>query len=139
MPTIDEPGFRLQVPATADALEAVHALLHRFWHAVPDMADGDRMRFDLAVAEVAANIIEHGNAPVDLTLNLTKYEDRVVADFDENGAALPDDVIESASDPDDPLAESGRGLVLARSALDEFAYERSGDVNHWHLVRRRHD
>jgi serine/threonine-protein kinase RsbW len=138
MPTADEPLFSLRVPATADALEAVHALLHQFWHAVPRMGDADRMRFDLAVAEVAANIVEHCGSTIELTLNLRQFDDRVEADFDENGVALPPDVIEAAVEPDDPLAESGRGLVLARSALDEFAYERDGDHNHWHLVRRRH-
>lgn len=139
MPTPDDSLFHLCVPATEEAIEAVHALLHNFWHHVPGMSDADRMRFDLAVAEVAANIVEHGPASIELTLNLRKFEDRVEADFDENGDPLPPDVIESAREPEDILAESGRGLVLARAALDEFAYERAGDVNHWHLVRRRHD
>lgn len=138
MPTVDPPGFSLRVPADQDALDAVHALLHRFWHAVPMMSDADRMRFDLAVAEVAANIVEHCRPTIELRLDLRTYEDRVEAHFDEDGDPLPPDVIESAVAPDDPLAESGRGLVLARAALDEFAYQREGSHNHWHLVRRVH-
>jgi serine/threonine-protein kinase RsbW len=138
VPTPDRPLLSLRTPATSDAIDAIHQLLHEFWHHVVGMDASDRMRFDLAVAEVASNIVEHNGEPVELTLDLRNYEDRVVADFNETGAALPPDVIERADAPDDPLAESGRGLMLARAALDEFAYERSGEVNHWHLVRRRH-
>ncbi len=138
MPTAEEPGFSLRVPATAQALEAINGLLARFWDNAPGFNDADRMRFELAVAEVANNIVEHSTAMIELTLNLRRYEDRVEADFDEAGAPLPADVIETAAAPDDPFAESGRGLVMARAVLDEFAYERTGDRNHWHLVRHRH-
>lgn len=131
-------AFTISGPATPDSLDAVHALLHNFWHAVSTMDAADRMRFDLAVAEVAANIIEHCDPPAQMVLCLRQYEDRVEAVFDETGAELPADVIEAASQPDD-LAESGRGLLLARSALDTFEYDRQGDMNHWRLVRMRHD
>lgn len=137
MPTADRP-YVLDTTATPEALDAVHALLHSFWHGVARMADADRMRFDLAVAEVAANIIEHCNPPARMLLVLTDYADRVEADFDETGEPLPADVVDVAATPEDAFAESGRGLVLARTALDEFAYERQGEINHWHLVRRRH-
>jgi anti-sigma regulatory factor (Ser/Thr protein kinase) len=32
--------------------------------------------------------------------------------------------------------ESGRGLALARTLLDDFGYERDGDVNRWRLVKK---
>ncbi len=138
MSTADRP-YMLEMTATPDALDAVHALLHNFWHGVAAIGEADRMRFDLAVAEVAANIIEHCQPPATMVLVLKDYDDRVVADFDENGELLPGDVVDAATSPEDDFAESGRGLVLAREALDEFVYERQGEINHWHLVRRRHD
>lgn len=137
MSTADQQ-FHLHAPATPDVLEAVHALLHHFWHHVPDMTDSDRMRFDLAVAEVAANIVEHGSRGADITLNLRVSPAGVEADFDETGEPLPDNIINGAALPEDDFSESGRGLVLARASLDEFTYAREGDHNHWHLARHRH-
>jgi hypothetical protein len=32
--------------------------------------------------------------------------------------------------------ETGRGLAIARKALDELGYERKGEVNTWRLVKR---
>ena len=37
----------------------------------------------------------------------------------------------------DELAESGRGMWLARATLDELEYARSGDRNTWKMVRLR--
>ncbi|MEA2634533.1 MAG: hypothetical protein QOH92_1300, partial [Chloroflexota bacterium] len=39
-------------------------------------------------------------------------------------------------DMPDTESESGRGLPMARSLLDEMGYERDGDVNRWRLVKR---
>jgi serine/threonine-protein kinase RsbW len=35
-----------------------------------------------------------------------------------------------------PTSEDGRGLAIARKALDELAYKREGEVNTWRLVKR---
>jgi anti-sigma regulatory factor (Ser/Thr protein kinase) len=33
-------------------------------------------------------------------------------------------------------SESGRGLAMARSLLDELGYERDGEANKWRLMKR---
>lgn len=33
-------------------------------------------------------------------------------------------------------SESGRGIAMARSLVDELGYERDGDLNRWRLVKR---
>ena len=35
-----------------------------------------------------------------------------------------------------PTVETGRGLAIARKALDELGYLREGKVNTWRLVKR---
>ena len=37
------------------------------------------------------------------------------------------------------MAESGRGLWLAKATLDDLQYARMGDRNTWKLVRNRTD
>ena len=39
-------------------------------------------------------------------------------------------------EPVDAMAESGRGMWIARATLDELHYERAGDRNTWKMVRR---
>jgi serine/threonine-protein kinase RsbW len=36
----------------------------------------------------------------------------------------------------DAASETGRGLAMARSLLDELDYEREGQVNKWRLMKR---
>jgi anti-sigma regulatory factor (Ser/Thr protein kinase) len=84
------------------------------------------MLFEVAVSEIAANIMEHAH-PTVMNVRLSAVPDRVVAEFTDTG-----------HDWEAPLelAERGRGLTLARTACDEVAYERVGTVNHWRLVKR---
>jgi anti-sigma regulatory factor (Ser/Thr protein kinase) len=91
------------------------------------------MLFEVAVSEIAANIVEHAHPPV-MTVRLSAATDRVVAEFSDTGHDW-----EAPAEPAeflDDLAERGRGLTLARTACDEVAYERVGTVNHWRLVKR---
>ncbi len=124
---------------TADAdpswLDEVHALLDELWAAVPTVTPADRMCFTTALAEVAANIVEHAareaSVPVRLVVQSSEVELRAL--FEDSGAAYE----QAAGGPSDDLAESGRGLDLARALTDELLYEREGPVNRWLVTRRR--
>lgn len=128
----------LEATAEPAALNEVHRALAALWADVPDVTDIDRMSFETAVAEVAANVVNYCGGPVAFTLELWAAADRLEARFTDAGtAALADGVVEAAGLPDDELAEGGRGLALARATLDDLRYERDGAVNRWTLVRRR--
>ena len=119
---------------SGDHLDAVHETLTRLWHGLPaPPPERWRMFFEIAVAEVAANIIEHA-VPASMTLRLEAGTRQVAAEFMDTGrgwAGPP-----SAEALLDDLAERGRGLAIARAALDEMSYRRRGDVNRWRLVKR---
>jgi serine/threonine-protein kinase RsbW len=127
----------LRVGATPDCLELVHDLLADLLGDVVDVADADRSGFETALAEVVANVVEHAGAhghvqltvelgagPGDLTADL--YDDGPPVDVDPDDATFPD-----------PLAERGRGLALARAAVDEVSYALEAGGNHWSITRRR--
>lgn len=137
----------LRVGARPESLDRVHELLAELW-TDDDLPAADRVQFETAVAEVAANIVEHAaeGRDVTLVLRVSRWPDRVEARFEDDGAAADVDLaaatMPAAGDPDDldavlALAEDGRGLALARAAVDELVYEREGSTNRWLLVRRR--
>jgi serine/threonine-protein kinase RsbW len=133
----DHAARVLQARADPDCLSRVHELVAALWADAPDVAGVDRITFETAVAEVAANIVQHAAAEgvVDFDLEVRAFPDRLEALFADNGLAADVDV--AARELPDETAESGRGIALAWAALDELTYQRDGAVNRWRLVRRR--
>ena len=126
-----------QGPAEPGCLDRIHELMQQLWQAGPPVDDVDQMMFAMAVLEIANNIVRHRDGEHrDISLVLRTNWQELSADILDNGAAVDVDVA-GATLPEDDLAESGRGLVLARMALSEFSYQRVSERNHWHLVRRR--
>jgi serine/threonine-protein kinase RsbW len=129
-----EGAHVVEVTAASDHLDAVHETLGRFWPGLSEPPD-DRWRllFEVAVSEIAANIVEHAQ-PAVMTFRLTAISRRVVAEFQDSGTGWtgypgPAAVL-------DELAERGRGLAMARTAVDEVAYRRVGTVNYWKLAKQ---
>ncbi|MCW2606735.1 MAG: hypothetical protein JWO60_1428 [Frankiales bacterium] len=125
----------LSADARPSWLDQVHDLLDELWTEAPQVASTDRMCFTTALAEVAANIVEHAarqaTVPVRLVVQVATEELRAL--FEDHGEEYDGE----QDDDEDPLAESGRGLTMARALTDELLYERDGPVNRWLVVRRR--
>jgi len=118
----------------AAQLDAVHEALARFLDSLTDPpADKWRMLFELAIAEVAANIIEHARPPT-VHFHIGVQAGSVVVEFTDAGRGW--DGPRGPAQVVDQLLERGRGLNLARTALDEMAYERLGLTNRWRLSKR---
>ena len=123
-------------PSKADGMTAVHEALDRLWTGRDDTvrANRDRLAFDLAVVEIAGNIIRHsGSDNFDLELTLTPAEAR--ATFGDNGDPLPIDLNALRCDVD-PMADHGRGLHLAQASCHQLDYAREDGRNRWTIVRR---
>lgn len=155
--------LQVVVAATPARLEALHALLERFWAGV-DLAffappePNCRLSFATAVVEIGSNVIRHafstGSEPGTLRLRLRAFPDHVEARFTDCGLPFaPRPPVERALatavtaastgpclDPFDDVslvAEGGYGLRLARAALDQLDYARTpGGRNVWRLVKR---
>ena len=148
---VTHPGrLELSAPAQPEILDLVHAMIAHLWETNASVVDHDRNRFETAVVEILGNIVEHAYElvhqapppPADearrfhVCLSATDVE--LLATFGDNGLPTQLD-LEHVAMPDE-FAESGRGLALAAAAVDEMAYERVGDRNHWRLrcVRSAH-
>ena len=125
----------LETAASEDSLDAVHDLLDHAWAVDADVSVRDRMAFATAVAEVAANIVEHASRgePVRMRVVLHVRDDRIEAHFEDRGRPYEP----PPPGPEDELADSGRGLGMVRQLVDLVAYERDGPLNRWVLSRAR--
>jgi serine/threonine-protein kinase RsbW len=111
------------------------------WARPPDAAW--RAQFATGVGEIGANIIQYAypsDMPGILTFRLRVFDQWIEACFSDNGRPYQGNVAAQVQlEPVDPLllADSGRGIALARAAVDDLNYERSPDgTNHWCLTKR---
>jgi serine/threonine-protein kinase RsbW len=136
--------IELSVPAQPASVDLVHSAVDQLWVGRESIGTVDRIRFETAVVEIFANIVEHAfRSDADLPdglarrldLRLEATDDEVTALFSDNG--LPAELDLSDVTLPDEDAESGRGLAMAIAALDDLHYERVEGRNRWSLVCRR--
>lgn len=128
------------VPAVPESLDTVQDRFAVWWDGlgVDDVAR--RFALETAVAEIAANIVEHTarsdrQAGRRYSVQLDATEQQYTAVLRDNG--LPVDLDLSAVTMADVDAESGRGLALAIAALDRLEHRHEGGHNVWTLVCTR--
>ena len=128
------------VPAVPASLDEVQDRFGAWWDTLG--IDDVRLRFGLetALAEIAANIVEHTRradqeAGRRYTMELDATDQELVAVLTDNG--LPVDIDLAAVTMADADEESGRGLALAIAALDRLEHRHEGGHNVWTLVCAR--
>ena len=119
--------------AVPEGLEQLHGLLDQVRQEHPGLAPRDVMAFETAVIEIAGNVVEHDTNATTWTFTLGVTSTELRGSLADNGTTFEGDIDNHL--PDDPLAESGRGLALAGTLLDELSYDRADGRNHWHMVR----
>lgn len=134
--------YRLVAPARPESVDLVHDVIAQLWTHEPAPGDADRMRFEMAVIEILANIVEHAARvdppdvnPRQFDLEVTCDDEVIEARFGDDGKPAEID-LERVAMPG-VESEDGRGLAMASASVDELTYERIGPVNHWRLVCRR--
>jgi serine/threonine-protein kinase RsbW len=129
--------YAVQGVAVPESLDLVHDLLSQVRADHPEIRELDLAMFETAIAEIHGNVIKHGRpeGQVLYTFDLSVLPERLVGFLADTGEAVPD--LSEALPLADVMAESGRGLWLARATLDELVYERAGDRNTWRMVRLR--
>ncbi len=127
----------LHVCVDPDCLRKVHSLLAAMWATSTDVSELDRIMFETAVMEIAANIVQHApdKDPTKCNLILEVYPERLDALFKDDGRMVLVNVNEA--EMPHALAESGRGLAIAKAAVDVLKYERHNGDNIWKLSRTR--
>lgn len=138
-PAINGPAWErtalLVVPP--NDVDEVHDSVDDFWLLNVDLGGRERMRFETALLELAANVIEHteGAERVLCELTLRRTSTALEAMLSDSGNEVQVPFRKAMPDPAE-LAESGRGIALIELLMDDFAYERGAEGNRWHLVMR---
>lgn len=134
MPPILERTMHIESPR--DDIDTVLDLLGTVWLDAPDVPAADRMRFETALIELAMNVLQHADAGagVECVLAIVITSDRLDAALTDHGLAPVVDLRARAMP--EALAESGRGIALVQTLVDELDYARTGDTNRWHISRR---
>jgi len=136
----------LSARAEPEVMDLVHALLEHLFARAPQLDDVTRVKFEMSVIEILGNIVEHAYAhdsrlPAVDPSEVRRFEIQLLATDRDLIAVLSDNGLPVSLDladvtmPDE-LAESGRGLALARAALDTLHYERIEGRNLWCLACR---
>ena len=122
-------------PALLDQLES--ALAHT-WSLRPQVPDAIRGQVSLALAEILANIAEHGNAdddhPIHVEVEIYIGVGQLLITVTDDGEE-PQIDLATVSMPNWD-AESGRGLAIAKAVLDSLTYHRAAGFNHWRLTSK---
>lgn len=135
MPEVVRRSFRLRCPP--DSVDTVQDLLATVWGHVADIDSADVMAAELAIVELAANVIQHANMgdPVDMALAVVVYGDRIEATVTDDGRVDHVD-LRPRSMPDGE-AENGRGIPLMQFLAETVEHRRIDGYNHWTIVRAR--
>jgi serine/threonine-protein kinase RsbW len=129
--------YQVTVPAEPDGLEHLHALIARARRDWPAVDGNDFDLLETAIIELAGNVARHGRpaGATDVTLSLSVDESVLRATLVDAGKRFEVDLDAVDLPPD--MAEAGRGIAMARLAVDDLDYDHVDGVNTWHLLRNR--
>lgn len=130
--------FHATLSRLDDGLETLHDSVQQLRERTGrSVDDRNLMLLEIALAEIGANVLMYGRKPTskDRTVEyrLRADAETATASFTDRGPPLHNQLKRAMPAP---MSETGRGLAIARKALDELGYERDGEVNTWRLVKR---
>jgi serine/threonine-protein kinase RsbW len=120
-----------------ECLNRISDVLQELWAESGDVSELDRMMFEIALIELAGNVVQHRqiDADFDCYITLRVFGAGLEAVICDSGQPVTVDLAAAAL-PDD-LAEHGRGIPMARAALHDLTYERVAGLNYWRIRRDR--
>ena len=126
----------LETTTGPHTLDEIESLLGQAWADHSHVPDPVRIQVQIAAGEIGANIVEHAGQGRDVLMRMEVrvLPNAVCVEFADDGIPVWVD-LSAVCLPDD-MAERGRGLALAKAALEQLSYRRSS-VNHWTLVSKR--
>ena len=125
----------LTLTAPPDDVDVVHDLLATVWADFPGVSAIDRMSFETALVELAANVILHSRtgSGVQCDMTVAVVDGRIEARLSDTG--LPGEVELASRSMPDEMSETGRGIPLIKALVDVVEYDHSDSRNHWRISR----
>ncbi len=104
------------------------------------LSEEDRDSLAIAVTEVGNNAIIHGNKRdpnKQVHLNITVSEGEICVIIRDEGVGFNPDTLSNPLDPENLLRESGRGVFIVRSLMDEVNFDFSRGGTEITLIKRK--
>jgi serine/threonine-protein kinase RsbW len=123
------PDYQLVIPSMLERLNDVEDMTEKFadrYH----LSDDDRDNLAIAITELTNNAIIHGNK-YDQAKNVTVsfyFENNIISVYIlDQGQGFDPSSIDNPLEPENLLKESGRGIFILRSIMDDVQF-RNGDA-----------
>ncbi len=132
MDTEPAKNITLSIDSNLDNLCLMGGAIRGVCHYLP-FNERATQNLELAVTEAVVNVVKHaygskkGNRVI---VHVSYYADRITVEIIDAGSPM-DPVLLHRPEGDmiDPLKETGRGLFIIRSLMDEVSYESAGRMN----------
>ncbi len=129
--------FYLEFPGTVDSLYAVAEFVMEACEAVSTPLPRELISdLELVVSEAVTNAIRHGVRHEGdlLAVTMEIHDELITLRVDDHGPGFD---LNAISEPDlDQPAESGYGIFVIKSLMDEVRYERRQECNRLLMVKR---
>jgi serine/threonine-protein kinase RsbW len=126
-----DPGtIQRTLESTLESVDAAEALAMNA-AAQAGFSDDEQSDIGMAVRECMVNAVVHGNqynARKKVRVSVTATPERVVVKICDEGAGFEIDALPDPVAQENLLNQSGRGIFLIRSFMDEFSVRRLGSA-----------
>jgi len=112
---------KITIPSDPAKLEEVDTFAEDFIKELPFSQD-QRDDIAISISEAVNNAIEHGNAgdlSKQVNIELEALKDSIKILVADQGGGFNESEVADPTDPENLLAESGRGLLIIRHLMDE--------------------
>jgi serine/threonine-protein kinase RsbW len=113
---------RLVIPSDLNELSAVEQLTEKLSIAA-EFSDADRDSIAISVTELVTNAISHGNkfnVIKKVTIEFVVSNEAFSVSVQDEGAGFKPEEIADPLAPENLLKDSGRGIYIVRTLMDEF-------------------
>jgi len=139
MPPSSGKNYKLVLASKPEAVEEIEKLAAEAAEAA-GFNQEEQDSLAIAVTEMANNAVIHGNQR-DPRKNVHVHIDVVDAEvrmtIRDEGKGFNPDALSNPLDPENLLRESGRGVFIVRSLMDEVSYDFSPGGTQVTLIKRR--
>lgn len=132
--------YQLIVPSLLDSLSEIDRVTESIATEI-DFTEDDRDNIAIAVTEVANNAIIHGNklnSEKKVIISFYRDRDQLTIYVKDEGYGFNPKELGNPLDPDNLMKETGRGIFILRSLMDDVEFHTNSTGTEVKIVKRIH-
>jgi len=131
--------FEMTIPSSLDQIEAVEKLAEQAADRM-DFSDEEKDSLAIAVTEAVNNAILHGNQQdkdKSVTIKFSFEQNKLICTIKDEGKGFSPDNVSDPLAPENLLKESGRGIFILSSLMDDVRFNFSEKGTELILVKEK--